>query len=114
MVGTPLDIDQSGVVVDQPVGEGGDRSLGRVGHRVELRLRGEQSADPDPVQPADEPIVAPRLDAVRPTKVVQPPVGRSDPVVDPAIGTARVGAPFDDRVERRVDPSVVSWISVVA
>ena len=52
------------------------RDLRGVGDPVEHRLAGEEPADRDAVQAADELAVPPGLDRVRPAQLVQPRVGR--------------------------------------
>ena len=74
---------------------------------VEHRLAGEQAADRDAVQAADQLAVLPGLHRVRPAQLVQPGVGREDLVVDPgavAAGRRRRGPPRRRRC-RRAPPS---------
>ncbi len=59
--------------------------------------------DRETVEPALEPVVAPRLDRVRPTECVQAHVGLAHPPVDPPVRAPRVGAGVDDLGEGGVD-----------
>ena len=52
--GRPLHVEQRRAASSQPVDEVDQRDLRRVGRAVEHRLAGEQAADPDAVQPADQ------------------------------------------------------------
>ena len=78
-----------------------ERDLGRVPSPVEHRLAGEEAADRDPVEaPGEHRRVGtagtPDLDAVRPSERVQPRVRGHELLVDPAVGSSRVGAAAND------------------
>ena len=104
----PLDIEEAIApcrleVPDEPE----QRRLRGSAAPVELRLRGEEAAHPDTVEPAREPGLVPRLDGVRPAELVQARVRLDERRVDPAVGSSRVGAFADHLGKRRVDPDLV-------
>ena len=66
----------------------------------------EQPTNAEAVQTAHEFSVAPGLDTVGPTKLVETSVGPLDSVVDPAARSGRFSAPSDDLVECAVDPKL--------
>ncbi len=106
MIRSPLHIDQSRMIVDQAGGQSDDGCLRGVGTAMKFGFGCEQPTDTEAVQAAYEFSVAPGLDAVGPTKLVETSVGPPDSVVDPAVRPGRCGAPGDDLVERSVDPKL--------
>ena len=71
MIRSPLHIDQSRMVIDQAGGQSDDRRLRGVGAAMKFGLGCEQPPDPEAVQAAHEFSVAPGLDTVGPTKLVE-------------------------------------------
>ena len=71
MIGDPLDVEQFGTGVVQPVDEGDQRGLRRVGRGVEHRLAGEEPIDAQPVEPADQLVVEEHLHRVAPPEPEQ-------------------------------------------
>ena len=99
-----LHVDQLHAHRARVLGQRDERHLGGVGPPVKHRLRREEPADRDAVEPACERAVDPDLDAVRPAQPVQPCVGLADGRRDPRlVVVAAVGAAGHDVVERRVD-----------
>ena len=97
------DVEQHRAVDPQQLDRCPARDLRRVAHAVEHRLPREQAADPHAVEPADQRAVAPGLDAVRPTELVQPAVRGDERLVDPAVRARRVRAAAYHRLERWFD-----------
>lgn len=108
VVSAPLNIYQSAfpVFIAQAHNEGSDGCLGCVGHSSEFGLCGKQSADGQPIEATHELVVEPCLDAVSPTQIMEFPVGRSNPLVDPPVRPVRISTPGDDVIERRIDPEL--------
>lgn len=106
MIRSPLNIDQSGMIIDQAGGQRDDRCLRSVGAAMKFGFGCEQPTNAEAVQAAHEFSVAPGLDTVGPTKLVETSVGPLDSVVDPAVRSGRFGAPGDDIVECAVDPKL--------
>ena len=103
---SPLHIDQSGMIINQAGDQRDDRCFRGVGAAMKFGFGCEQPANTEAVDAADEFSIAPGLDAVGPTKLVETSVGPLDSVVDPAVRSGRFGAPGDDLVERSVDPKL--------
>tara|TARA_S200000501_G_C20474277_1_gene590874 strand:+ start:159 stop:557 length:399 start_codon:yes stop_codon:yes gene_type:complete len=106
VIRSPLHIDQSGMIVDQAGDQSDDRCFRGVGAEMKLGFRCEQPTNAEAVQAAHEFSVAPGLDTVGPTKVVETSVGPLDPVVDPTMRSGRFGAPGYDLVECGVYPKL--------
>ena len=98
----PLHVEQGRTVELQELDRRPTRDLRRVGDPMEHRLTGEEPADPHAVQAPDELAVLPRLDAVRPTKLVQARVRGDERRVDPAVRAPRVGAAVHHVDEGRI------------
>src|SRR5205823_13993092 len=65
----------------------------------------EGAAETDPIEPADEVVIAPDLDAVTMAELMQCAIEIANALVDPGVLAAclRRGATGDDRLERRID-----------
>src|SRR5205085_1718864 len=70
-------------VLRQQVDQPHQRDLRRVSLTLEHRLAGEESADRDAIQAADQAAFVPGLDAVCPAKLEQAKVSHLDRIIDP-------------------------------
>jgi hypothetical protein len=105
----PLDVEESSsTCCSEMLDECEERGLRGARAAMELRLGGEETADPDAVEPTREPVGVPGLDGVRPAELVQSEIGGSERRVDPPMWSLRVGAGADDVAEGRVDPDLVA------
>ena len=92
----PLDIDDPAWVAigEHQISQAHQRALGRIRRVMKHRLTREKPSDGQPVKAADQLTLAPRLDRVSPSQVVQTQVCIGDRRGDPGslpcgIGTAR-------------------------
>ena len=83
-----------------------EADFGRVALAVEHALAEERALEPNAIQPAHEPAVAPSLDRVAMAPAKQFAIEPPDAAVDPGIAAAgrRRGAGVDHRLEIVVDP----------
>src|SRR5690349_17562641 len=102
----PLHVEERGAVQPQELSGGPARDLRRVGDAVEHRLAREEPTDAHAVQTARELTALPRLDAVRPTELVQTGVRVDERGVDPTVWSRRVGTAEHDVDERGVDANL--------
>ena len=93
----PLHVEEArlGRAPAQALDEPEQGHLRRVRANRELRLGGEEPADPEAVQPAGETLVVPRLDRMGPAELVEPHVRVDHRVVDPSVRARRVGTAPD-------------------
>jgi len=82
----PLHVDEPAgfPICEDQVAEADESTLGCVCRVMEHRLAREESAEGQTIKATDELSVAPRLDRVRPSKLIQAGVRRGDPGGDPA------------------------------
>jgi hypothetical protein len=86
MRGDPLDVDEPPgfTISENEVAQADERTLRRIGHVMEHRLPSEQPTDGQTVETTGELPIAPRLDGVRPSELMQAGIGRGDSWRDPA------------------------------
>ena len=105
MRGDILGVEQFEAARDQPSHQMHQRHLGGVAGGVKHALAEEGAAEADAIQPANQLVIVPGLDAVGVANPVQPDIKIPDPLVDPGVVAAglRCGATGYDRLEGGVD-----------
>src|SRR5450759_3080694 len=108
MWGGPLDVDEPPglAICERQVAEANERALGCVGRTVEHRLSREQPTEGQTIETTQELPVAPCLDRVRPSELVQAGVRRGDLRRDPASVARRISAGRHYLCEFRVDANL--------
>ncbi len=105
MLGDILGVEQHETAGDQPRHQMHQRHLRGVADAMEHALAEEGAAEADAVEPADQFVLLPDLDAVAMAEFVQAEIEIADALVDPGVVAAglRRGAAGDHRLERGVD-----------
>ena len=105
MLGDVLGVEQLEAARDQPRDQMHQRDLRGVARGVKHALAEEGASQADAVEPADEVVALPGLDAVAMAELVQPAIEVADALVDPGVLAARLrrGAAGDRGLERGVD-----------
>ena len=88
MLGDVLGVEQLEAARDQPRHQMHQRDLRGVARGVKHALAEEGAAEADAIEPADEVVALPDLDAVAMAELVQPEIEVADALVDPGVVAA--------------------------